>query len=139
MTRTSPKNLAASVHAKLNNKAKENKLDVNILRTRYALERFLYRLSISTHKEKFTLKGAMLFLLWSDENFRPTKRGRFLHLTLPNLVLSSFNRTLNSFSLDNLALIERRQLFSLRAIFKPFFQINIFSFKHFCKRVRSKY
>lgn len=78
MTKKETKNIAASIHAKLTNKAKANKLDVNILRTRYALERFLYRLSLSDYKEKFTLKGAMLFLLWSDENFRPTKDSDFL-------------------------------------------------------------
>ena len=28
--------------------------------TRYALERFLHRLSLSAHREQFVLKGAML-------------------------------------------------------------------------------
>jgi hypothetical protein len=32
-------------------------------------------------------------------------------LTLSNLIFSSFNRTLNSLSLDNLTLVERRQAF----------------------------
>lgn len=71
-------NIAASVHAKLVNKAKENRIDVNILRMRYAIERFLYRLSLSQFSNQFTLKGAMLFVLWSDENFRPTKDFDFL-------------------------------------------------------------
>ena len=33
-----------------------------ILLTRYALERLLYRLSISAHRDRFLLKGAMLLL-----------------------------------------------------------------------------
>jgi predicted nucleotidyltransferase component of viral defense system len=40
---------------------------------RYACERLLYRLSISEYAEQFILKGAMLFSIWSDEPFRPTK------------------------------------------------------------------
>ena len=78
MKKLPPKNIAASVHAKLTRKAQEFKIDPNILRTRYALERFLYRLSQSQYKRRLTLKGAMLFALWSDENFRPTKDADFL-------------------------------------------------------------
>jgi hypothetical protein len=74
----SPTNIAASIHAKLTNKAREFKIDPNILRTRYALERFLYRLSLSQYKRRLTPKGAMLFVLWSDEKFRPTKDADFL-------------------------------------------------------------
>ncbi len=40
--------------------------------TRFALERLLYRLSISPHREQFLLKGALLFDLWFDEPHRPT-------------------------------------------------------------------
>jgi len=78
MSNTSTKNIPASIHAKLTNRASELKLDPNILRTRYALERFLYRLSLSMYGSRFTLKGAMLFSLWSHENFRPTKDADFL-------------------------------------------------------------
>ena len=38
---------AASVRARLLNKARSEKLDFNLLLTRYALERILYRLSVS--------------------------------------------------------------------------------------------
>ncbi len=41
--------------------------------TRYALERLLYRLSQSEHRDVFILKGAMLFQLWSDQPHRPTR------------------------------------------------------------------
>jgi hypothetical protein len=43
----SRRNVAASVRARLLNKARAEKLDFNLLLTRYALERVLYRLSVS--------------------------------------------------------------------------------------------
>ncbi|MFM7001321.1 MAG: hypothetical protein ACKOXU_09705 [Limnohabitans sp.] len=39
---------AASVRARLLNKAKADKLDFSLVLTRYGLERLLYRLSISS-------------------------------------------------------------------------------------------
>lgn len=66
------RNLAASVRARLLNKARANKLDFNLLLTRYAIERMLYRLSISTQRAQFLLKGALLFDLWLDVPHRPT-------------------------------------------------------------------
>lgn len=41
--------------------------------TRYAIERFLYRLSRSPHGERFVLKGALLMLVWLGETLRPTR------------------------------------------------------------------
>src|SRR5262249_40083912 len=40
--------------------------------TRYAVERFLYRLSRSPRAERFVLKGALLMLVWLGESLRPT-------------------------------------------------------------------
>jgi hypothetical protein len=40
---------------------------------RYAIERFLYRLGRSKHRDKFALKGATLFTLWTGQTHRPTK------------------------------------------------------------------
>lgn len=40
---------------------------------RYGVERFLYRLSQSRHKDRFVLKGAALLSLWFDQPHRPTK------------------------------------------------------------------
>ena len=40
---------------------------------RYGLERWLYRLSRSPHRDRFVLKGAMLFTLWSKEPHRKTR------------------------------------------------------------------
>ena len=41
--------------------------------TRYGLERFLYRLSVSPHRDSFVLKGALLLQLWTAETYRPTR------------------------------------------------------------------
>jgi hypothetical protein len=41
--------------------------------TRYALERLLFRLSISPHKDHFILKGAMLYAAWLEDPFRTTR------------------------------------------------------------------
>ena len=55
------KDLAASVRARLLNKAKAEQSDFNAVLVRYALERLLYRMSQSAHADSFLLKGAMLF------------------------------------------------------------------------------
>ena len=57
------KDLAASVRARLLNIAKAEGSDFNQVLVRYALERFLYRLSQSSHADRFLLKGALLFTL----------------------------------------------------------------------------
>lgn len=41
--------------------------------TRYSLERLLYRLAVSEHRDSFLLKGALLFDLWYDVPLRPTR------------------------------------------------------------------
>lgn len=39
---------------------------------RYGLEHLLYRLSVSPHASRFSLKGALLFSLWYEQPHRPT-------------------------------------------------------------------
>ncbi len=56
----SVRNIGTSVRDRLLYKARAEKLDYNLLLTRYALERMLYRLSISEQRDKFLLKGALL-------------------------------------------------------------------------------
>lgn len=68
-----PKNMPASVHQRLHNWAVEHHDDMNLVLTRYALERLLYRLSRSTHADQFVLKGAMLFAIWKPGSHRPTR------------------------------------------------------------------
>jgi len=72
------RNIAASVRDRLLNKSRTEKLDYNLLLTRYALERLLYRMSISAPRDQFLLKGALLFDLWFDVPHRPTHDADFL-------------------------------------------------------------
>lgn len=74
----SVRNLGTSIRNRLLNKARSEKLDYNLLLTRYALERMLYRLSISGQRDQFLLKGALLFDLWFDVPHRPTHDADFL-------------------------------------------------------------
>ena len=68
-----PRDMGASVRARLLNLARERGQVFDLLLTRYALERMLYRLSISTHRNQFVLKGAMLVTTWFDDPHRPTR------------------------------------------------------------------
>ena len=66
-------NRAASVRARLLNRARTDRTDFNLILTRYSLERLLYRLSVSPWADQFLLKGALLFDLWFDQPHRPTR------------------------------------------------------------------
>jgi len=66
------KNTAASVRQRLLNKARKDKRPFNELLQYYAMERFLYRLSISPYKDLFILKGALMLRVWNSPKFRPT-------------------------------------------------------------------
>jgi predicted nucleotidyltransferase component of viral defense system len=67
------KDVAASVRARLLGLARAQRLEFQSLLTRYGIERLLYRLSISTHADRFVLKGAQLLLVHAAEPHRPTK------------------------------------------------------------------
>ena len=66
-------NVAASVRQRLLNLRDKTGEDFNALLTQFAIERFLYRLSQSPLADRFVLKGAMLFRVWSGSLHRPTK------------------------------------------------------------------
>jgi hypothetical protein len=68
-----PSNVAHSVRTRLLTFAKAADEEFNYVLIRYALERFLVRLSHSHHRDTFILKGAMLFRTWSPRTHRPTK------------------------------------------------------------------
>lgn len=68
-----PRNVAASVRQRLLNLSKASGVDYNQLLIRYAIERLLYRLSRSRHRNNFVLKGAMLFAIWEGSPHRPTQ------------------------------------------------------------------
>jgi hypothetical protein len=67
-----PRNVAASVRDRLTQRARANADNVQLVLTRYAIERLLYRLSVSPHRDRFILKGAMLFSLWAPTPYRAT-------------------------------------------------------------------
>lgn len=67
------RDVAASVRQKILNQSRSRGEDFQLLLTRYALERFLYRLSRSVHRDRFVLKGAMLFTLWEGDLHRITR------------------------------------------------------------------
>jgi predicted nucleotidyltransferase component of viral defense system len=67
------RNLPASIHQKLLNKARQSGRSFNEILQYYAIERLLYRLSISEYSELFILKGALMFNAWGLTNLRPTR------------------------------------------------------------------
>jgi hypothetical protein len=72
MKRREPTDLAASVRQRLLDISRRTKTDANLIWTRYAVERLLYRLASSEHAREFALKGAMLFSVWTRQPYRPT-------------------------------------------------------------------
>lgn len=73
MSELSSKNIPASIRAKLLNVSRPTGEDFNVTLVRYAVERFLYRLSKSKHRGTFILKGAMLMVVWMAKPHRPTQ------------------------------------------------------------------
>lgn len=65
--------LVQSVHARLVRHAHTQSLEPNLVFSRFAAERLLFRLAISRHAERFVLKGAFLLLAWLGETIRPTR------------------------------------------------------------------
>ena len=72
MTRGKAKNLPASVRRRLLNLAEKRGEPFQRVLVQYGLERLLYRISRSEHRDRFVLKGALLFSIWSDTPHRPT-------------------------------------------------------------------
>lgn len=67
-----PKNMGVSVRARLTQRARGRRENAQLLMTRYGIERLLYRLSRSPHRDAFVLKGAMLFSVWAEQPYRAT-------------------------------------------------------------------
>ena len=66
------RNVAASVRQRLLNRAREEKRPFQELLQYYAMERFLFRLSQSEHRNRFILKGALMLRVWEAPELRPT-------------------------------------------------------------------
>lgn len=73
MTKRAITNQAASIHQRLLNLAKGSGRPFNELLQYYAIERFLYRLSLSKFQNQFVLKGALTMLVWQTPVTRPTR------------------------------------------------------------------
>lgn len=73
MTKGPPKDLGASVSARLLKLARERGEDFQFVLMRYANERLLFRLASSRHARQFVLKGAALFTIWTGRPHRATR------------------------------------------------------------------
>jgi predicted nucleotidyltransferase component of viral defense system len=67
------RNIGASVRARLQNISRERNQTFQLVLTHYVLERLLYRLSQTQHRDRFVLKGAMLITKWFPDPLRPTQ------------------------------------------------------------------
>lgn len=72
MSRQETDGRAESIRQRLRNELRARGEDVTLGLARYAVERFLYRLGRSRHRERFVLKGATLFAIWGTV-YRPTR------------------------------------------------------------------
>lgn len=73
MTQRVLKDVAASVRQRLLNLAHERNEEFQLVLSRFAVERLLFRISHSIYRERFIVKGATLFTLWSERMHRPTR------------------------------------------------------------------
>ena len=78
MKKAPGKNIAASVHQRLLNIGRHTGKPFDQVLQYFAMERLLYRLSSSAHKDSFVLKGALLFRVWDVPDSRATRDIDFL-------------------------------------------------------------
>jgi len=71
-------NVPASVHARLLRRAKEQGESFDQVLQYFAIERFLYRLSLTEWAERFVVKGAIMLRAWGTPLGRPTRDIDFL-------------------------------------------------------------
>lgn len=67
-----PVNIGASPRARPLKLAQQRNHPFQILLTRFVLERLLYRLSLTAHRDRFVLNGAMLMTSWFQD---PNRNG----------------------------------------------------------------
>lgn len=72
------KNVAASVHQRLLNIARDTGRPFDEVLQYFAMERYLYRLNLSRYSDSFVLKGALLFRVWHVPDSRATRDIDFL-------------------------------------------------------------
>jgi len=69
---TAPRNIVASVLARLRNVAADSQLSFNDILQAYVIERFLARLARSPEVDTVLLKGALMLRVWGVPRARPT-------------------------------------------------------------------
>lgn len=74
----SPSNVAASVRQRLLNLARAQGQLFDVVLVAFGLERLLYRLSQSSYRDRFVLKGGLLVTLWTADTGRFTRDIDFL-------------------------------------------------------------
>lgn len=79
-----PRDLPASIRQRLLDLSRERHEDFQAVLDRYAVERLLYRLSVSDRRDEFLLKGALLFAVWFDAPHRPTRDADLLGFGEPD-------------------------------------------------------
>ncbi len=67
------KDLSHSIHVRLVKRSKELGIEAQAMLQQYALQRLLYRLSVSRHADRFLLKGAQMMYVWIGESVRATR------------------------------------------------------------------
>jgi hypothetical protein len=67
------KNLAASIREQLRKRAVAEARPFDEVLTYFAIERFLFRLSRTAHRDRFVLKGALMLPLWGTALARATR------------------------------------------------------------------
>ena len=72
MNKKRPTNIGASVRQRLLNQARTDKRTFSELLQYFAMDRFLYRMSISDYADSFILIGALMLRAWKSPVFRPT-------------------------------------------------------------------
>lgn len=78
MTQREPRNVSASVRARLLNEARATDVSFDQMLQYFAIERFLYRLSKTEWGERFIVKGAIMLRAWDSSIHRPTRDIDFL-------------------------------------------------------------
>jgi len=85
MSKEKKTNVTASILQRLKNYSEERKEDRGLTISNYAIERLLYRLSLSLYANQFILKGAQLFRIWTGDDYRPTRDVDLLRLGSPDI------------------------------------------------------
>ena len=99
------KNIGASVRARLLGLSRANGQSFDLVLTRFALERLLFRLSQSRYAERFVLKGAMLLMIWFENPHRGTRDLDLLGFgdPSPDAMLATFREILAQDTGDGVA------------------------------------